>query len=115
MLRKLRSNKHAISFLRPVDPVRDMALDYIDVIKNLVDLMTIGVRLQAGQHANCAAFEGDFRLIINSCKQYNPDGTYLQNEAAVLEAFFDQRMYFGNQTFPVELMKNKNGSESNRL
>jgi transcription initiation factor TFIID subunit 2 len=115
MLRKLQSNKHATLFLQPVDPVRDKAPNYFDIIKNPMDLTTIGAKLQAGQYPNRAAFEGDFRLMINNCKQYNLDGTYPWNEAAALEAFFDKRMYIENQTFSVELIESQNGSESRRL
>jgi transcription initiation factor TFIID subunit 2 len=57
-----------------------------------MDLTTIGAKLEAGKYPNRSAFENDFRLIINNCKQYNMDGTYAFNEALALEAFFDKRM-----------------------
>lgn len=51
----------------------------------------MGAKLKAGMYKSLAAFEADFRLMVNNCKQYNADGTYAFNEAVALEQFFDKR------------------------
>ncbi|KAH6916151.1 Bromodomain-containing protein [Coprinopsis sp. MPI-PUGE-AT-0042] len=90
VLDKLRANEHAIMFLRPVNPVIDGAPDYPGVVKEPMDLRTMGIKLQQGAYQDRAAFKADFLLIIGNAKLYNPVGTFVYNEAICLEAFFEK-------------------------
>ncbi|KAH8110586.1 hypothetical protein DFH11DRAFT_1619105 [Phellopilus nigrolimitatus] len=89
-LKRLNSFKHSAIFLQPVDPIRDKAPNYFEVIKNPMDLKTMGAKLQNGLYRNRQDFEADFRLMIQNCKTFNPPNTYAYNESVVLEAHFDK-------------------------
>lgn len=97
-LQKLRGYKHAPLFLQPVDPVRDKAPNYFEIIKNPMDLSTMGAKLEAGQYHDRFAFEADFRLMISNAKTYNVQGSYAYNEAVAMESFFDKQWARINKT-----------------
>ncbi|KDQ63029.1 hypothetical protein JAAARDRAFT_29020 [Jaapia argillacea MUCL 33604] len=97
-LKKLQTHKRAVLFLQPVDPVRDRAPNYFDVIKKPMDLSTINAKLEAGMYADRFAFEADFRLMINNAKTYNLTGTFAYNEAVALDGFFDKQWVRINKT-----------------
>ncbi|KAJ7610990.1 hypothetical protein FB45DRAFT_1120970 [Roridomyces roridus] len=90
-LKKLQSNKHAKIFLHPVDPLRDHAPNYFDVIKDPIDLGTMSHKLEQGKYADRFAFQADFGLMMSNAKAYNPVGTYAHNETLALETFFEKR------------------------
>ncbi|TFY68605.1 hypothetical protein EVJ58_g911 [Rhodofomes roseus] len=97
-LKKLQTHKRATVFLQPVDPVRDHAPSYFEVIKNPMDLSTMNAKLESGKYKDRFAFEDDFRLVISNAKFYNPPGTYVYNEALALETFFDKQWVRINKT-----------------
>ena len=69
-IQKLMSNKHGEPFLRPVDPVRDEAPDYFDVIKEPMDLHSVANKLQSGQYRDRFQFKEDVELIFRNAKTY---------------------------------------------
>ncbi|KAL4070551.1 hypothetical protein J3A83DRAFT_4244024 [Scleroderma citrinum] len=89
-LKKLKLHKNAILFMQPVDPVRDHAPNYYEVIKNPMDLSTMGAKLEEGMYKDRFGFEADFRLMIANAKQYSPAGSYAHTEAIFLETFFEK-------------------------
>ncbi|KAI5120798.1 hypothetical protein M0805_002425 [Coniferiporia weirii] len=89
-LKRLSSFKHAAIFLQPVDPIRDKAPNYFEVIKTPMDLQTMGAKLQNGLYKNRQEFEADFRLLIQNCRTYNSPNTYAHNESVALENHFDK-------------------------
>ncbi|KAH7907029.1 hypothetical protein BJ138DRAFT_1137716 [Hygrophoropsis aurantiaca] len=89
-LKKLKMHKNAVLFMQPVDPVRDHAPNYYEVVKHPMDLSTLGAKLEEGMHKDRFAFEADFRLMIANAKQYNTPGSYAHNEAISLEVFFEK-------------------------
>lgn len=68
-------------------------VSYFDVIKNPMDLRTMGAKIEQGQYKNRFEFEADFRLMIDNAKQYNVLKSYVHNEALALEAAFDRRTF----------------------
>ncbi|PPQ63820.1 hypothetical protein CVT24_009770, partial [Panaeolus cyanescens] len=90
-LKKLKTNKHAVLFLQPVDPIRDHAPNYFDIIKEPMDLSTMGAKLDEGMYKDRFAFQADFRLMISNAKLYNVAGSFVHNEAIALETFFEKR------------------------
>ncbi|EJU02667.1 hypothetical protein DACRYDRAFT_21692 [Dacryopinax primogenitus] len=90
-LKRLNMNKHADLFRMPVDPIRDRAPNYFDVIKNPMDLSNISAKLEDGRYGDRFAFEQDFRLMIQNAHTYNPLGTYAHTEANKLQEFFDKQ------------------------
>ncbi|KAJ7611016.1 hypothetical protein FB45DRAFT_329816 [Roridomyces roridus] len=97
-LKKLQANKHAKIFLHPVDPLRDHAPNYFDVIKDPIDLGTMSHKLEQGKYADRFAFQADFGLMMSNAKAYNPVGTYAHNETLALETFFEKQWSIINKT-----------------
>lgn len=97
-LKKLRSNKHATLFLQPVDPIRDHAPNYFDIIKDPMDLSTMGAKLEEGMYKDRFAFQADFRLMVNNSKTYNTAGSFVHNEAIALETTFEKQWAIINKT-----------------
>ncbi|GAK64470.1 TATA-binding protein associated factor taf2 [Moesziomyces antarcticus] len=88
-LKKLMQNKHASIFLNPVDPVRDQATDYFDVIKEPMDLGSILNKLDSGQYKDRHALRADFELMIRNAKTYTPDPkAWAHKQAVGLEKVF---------------------------
>ncbi|KAG5636972.1 hypothetical protein H0H81_006217 [Sphagnurus paluster] len=97
-LKKLKANKHAYAFNQPVDPIRDHAPNYFDVIKDPMDLSSMGAKLEEGMYKNRFAFEDDFHLMISNAKRYNVAGSYVHTEAITLELFFEKQWTIINKT-----------------
>ncbi|KAK7058614.1 hypothetical protein VNI00_002250 [Paramarasmius palmivorus] len=97
-LKKLKANKHARWFLQPVDPIRDQAPNYFEVIKEPMDLSTMGAKLEAGKYKDRFAFQADFKLVVNNARQYNMPGSHVHNEAIAIETFFEKQWTIINKT-----------------
>ncbi|KAF8079062.1 hypothetical protein FPV67DRAFT_1558205 [Lyophyllum atratum] len=90
--KKLTAHKHALAFKQPVDPIRDQAPKYFDIIKDPMDLSTMRAKLEEGMYKDRFAFEADFRLMISNSQLYNAPGSFVHNAAIALETFFEKRM-----------------------
>ncbi|KAG9096358.1 hypothetical protein FRC06_008750 [Ceratobasidium sp. 370] len=91
VLNALNRNPHANLFRLPVDPVRDLAPNYFDVIKHPMDLSTMKAKLDNKAYRNRAGFEDDFKLMIQNAKTYNAPKSYVYGEAVALEKAFNDR------------------------
>ncbi|WFC96745.1 hypothetical protein MBRA1_003407 [Malassezia brasiliensis] len=90
-IQRLMANKHCAPFLHPVDPVRDEAPDYFDVIKHPMDLNSVANKLQSGQYSDRFQFKEDIELIFRNARTYTPDPkTWIHYEAARSETAFRQ-------------------------
>ncbi|CDU22782.1 related to TAF2-component of TFIID complex [Sporisorium scitamineum] len=88
-LKKLMQNKFASIFLNPVDPVRDQATNYFDVIKEPMDLGSILNKLDSGQYKDRHGLRDDFELMIRNAKTYTPDPkAWAYKQAVGLEKVF---------------------------
>lgn len=87
----IMADKHASIFLQPVDPIRDSAPNYFEVIREPMDLSTMRAKLDANKYKNIEELAADFRLMIANCKHYNSDGSYAFVEAQALEQVFNKR------------------------
>lgn len=47
--------------------------DYLDVIKEPMDLSTVMTRINSHHYHSCAHYLKDIDLIVNNCLEYNPD------------------------------------------
>ncbi len=91
-IKKLFESRHAAIFLHPVDPVRDSAPNYFDVIKEPIDLTTISDKLNAGLYRDRFHFKEDFELMIRNAVTYTPDpNAYAHLEAMALEKDFNRQ------------------------
>ncbi len=88
-LKKLMQNKFATIFLNPVDPVRDQATNYFDVIKEPMDLGSILNKLDSGQYKDRHELRADFELMLRNAKTYTPDPkAWAHKQAVGLEKVF---------------------------
>ncbi|KAJ7508635.1 hypothetical protein B0H11DRAFT_37054 [Mycena galericulata] len=104
-LKKLLSHKHAKIFLNPVDPLRDHAPNYFDVIKDPIDLGTMSHKLEEGKYPDRFAFQADFRLMMANAKRYNPVESFAHNETIALETFFEKQWTIINKTLEAAQAK----------
>ncbi|KAJ7597342.1 hypothetical protein C8J56DRAFT_316264 [Mycena floridula] len=97
-LKKLTTNKHARFFQQPVDPIRDQAPNYFQVITKPMDLSTMGAKLEAGKYQDRSQFKDDFLLMISNAKLYNPVNSFVHTEAITFEIFFEKLWNVINKT-----------------
>ncbi|RDX51973.1 hypothetical protein OH76DRAFT_1400878 [Lentinus brumalis] len=98
VLKKLQEHKRALIFRQPVDPVRDKAPHYFDIIKSPMDLATMGAKLKQGQYKDRFEFESDFKHMINNAKTYNMQGSLAHNDTLALDSYFDKIWVVANNT-----------------
>ncbi|KAG8708250.1 hypothetical protein FRC09_001362 [Ceratobasidium sp. 395] len=91
VLGALNRNIHANLFRLPVDPVRDQAPNYFDIIKHPMDLATMKAKLDNKGYRDRAEFVADFKLMIKNAKTYNPAKSFVWTEAVALEKAFNDR------------------------
>jgi histone acetyltransferase len=93
VLAEMHENTHSWPFVEPVAGVAD----YYDVIKNPMDLRTMGENLEANKYNTVEEFVNDINLIWNNCRIYNQDGStyvkwyYMLTSANKLEKWFKER------------------------
>ncbi|UZJ55485.1 hypothetical protein CBS101457_004805 [Exobasidium rhododendri] len=89
-LKKMEDSKHSHLFRKPVDPVRDRAADYFNLISTPMDLSSISNKLNEGLYKDRFEFRDDFNLLISNAKTYTPDEkAYVHIEAVLLEKEFN--------------------------
>jgi histone acetyltransferase len=86
MVRKVEEQQFAWPFREPVDTTE--VKDYLEVIKEPIDISTIDKRIRKGDHYKSKQMlYADLMLMVNNCKLYNePESTYVQC-AVSLEKF----------------------------
>eukprot|EP00980_Cylindrotheca_fusiformis_P024951 scaffold12769_cov141-Cylindrotheca_fusiformis.AAC.11 len=86
MVRKVEEQQFAWPFREPVDTTE--VKDYLEVIKEPIDISTIDKRIRKGDHYKSKQMlYADLMLMVNNCKLYNePGSTYVQC-AVSLEKF----------------------------
>lgn len=71
VLTKVTSQPKSYLFNAPVDPVRDGAIGYFDVVKNPMDFGTIRIKLDTNDYESIKDFEKDMDLVFSNCFLYN--------------------------------------------
>ena len=61
----------------PVDPVKDSAPNYLQVIKNPMDLGTIKKKLKSNSYSSVDEFYDDIKLVCDNAIQYNGEMSML--------------------------------------
>ncbi|GMG19332.1 unnamed protein product [Ambrosiozyma monospora] len=93
-LKELTSKKYdsfSFPFLQPVDPVALDCPTYFEIVKEPMDLGTVGSKLQNGEYENADQFERDVRLVFQNCYAFNPEGTPVNMMGHRLEAIFNDK------------------------
>lgn len=71
----MSSHRSAWPFHEPVDT--NVVVDYLDYIKEPIDLTTIGKRVESGAYVTKAQFKADLDKMCTNCTVYNlPDTNY---------------------------------------
>jgi hypothetical protein len=68
-----RPESHA--FREPVDWKNLGLLDYLDIVKNPMDLGTVKSRIEASKYDTLDEIAHDIRLVWRNCMLYNRDGS----------------------------------------
>ena len=88
---QINSNPSAWPFHTPVDT--GVIADYLEVVKDPIDLETMRKRLEAGDfYKSQAMLQADMLRMCTNCKTYNAEGTQyfqaaLELETVIREAF----------------------------
>eukprot|EP00761_Pharyngomonas_kirbyi_P008608 gb/GECH01008620.1/.p1 GENE.gb/GECH01008620.1/~~gb/GECH01008620.1/.p1 ORF type:complete len:649 (+),score=206.66 gb/GECH01008620.1/:1-1947(+) len=91
ILKDIRSHNWSWPFLQPVDPDKLGLPDYFDIIKQPMDLGTIGKKLDGSEYENIEQFASDVRLVWNNCIAYNPPKSDVVAMAKTLQDIFEKR------------------------
>jgi Bromodomain len=89
MIRKIEEQHFAWPFREPVDT--NEVPDYLDVIKEPIDLSTIDKRIRQDNHYKSKQMlYQDLMLMVNNCKLYNEPASPYAQCASSLEAYLGQ-------------------------
>lgn len=89
VLQKLLADKRSQFFRVPVDPLRDHAPDYLNIVTTPMDLSTVQAKMDGGLYTSRKDFENDIRLLISNCHLYNPPGSSVRKAGEAFEKFFN--------------------------
>ena len=89
-MKEVKSNQYSWPFLEPVNP--DEVVDYYEVIKEPMDLKTIGQRLENGFYRTKEIFCADFKKMFDNCKFYNDPKTEYYECSVKLEDYFKNKI-----------------------
>lgn len=87
----VRNKSFAQIFYQPVDPIKLKIFDYLDIIKNPMDIQTMKKKFEYKQYAEPEEFVQDMNLMVNNCCTYNPKGSSVYQNALDTKAYFDMR------------------------
>jgi len=86
MVRKIEEQQFSWPFREPVDT--NEVKDYLDIVKQPIDLSTIDKRIRQDNHYRSKQMLfADLMLMVNNCKLYNDEGSVYTQCAVSLEKF----------------------------
>lgn len=113
LLKKLVNQPLSQPFLKPVDPIRENAPNYFNVISHPMDFKTMGTKLDMGQYPNREAFKDDVNLIFSNCKTYNqPESSLVVKYAEPLKEIFEKLWERSEKTMSAIQAKGLGGVNS---
>ncbi|CAO3588136.1 unnamed protein product [Absidia cylindrospora] len=89
-LTALMKHRKAIAFLQPVDVVAFNIPDYLQIVKQPMDLGTVSQKLNSHQYETVDAFLADIQLIFYNCYLYNNAQDPVSLDAKKLEQVFQK-------------------------
>ncbi|KAA8499753.1 Bromodomain-containing protein 2 [Porphyridium purpureum] len=104
-VQSLSKQSQARAFALPVDPVRDGCPDYLDIVKEPMDLWTVETKIKARAHKPYSPIEcaRDLRKIWDNCRLYNPPTSALVRLANACEARAEERLHTWDAQIRAEL------------
>ncbi|ORY51599.1 acyl-CoA N-acyltransferase [Rhizoclosmatium globosum] len=88
VVEEMRQNANAWPFVEPVSGVAD----YYDIIKEPMDISTLGALVENDEYQTVDHFVKDASKIFHNCKIYNEEGTNYVKCAIKLEKWFKERI-----------------------
>lgn len=79
-------------FREKVDPERDGAPDYLEIIKEPMDLSTVRNKIKANEYKTIDEWSDDIRLIFSNAKKYNDESTLVNLIAREVEQWFEKKI-----------------------
>lgn len=92
LLALLSKQRTSAAFLIPVDPLRDNAPNYLDIIKHPMDLGTIKKRLKENKYTSVKGVLDDIALVWSNALTYNPDDSEIYKYAMTLKGLFERKL-----------------------
>jgi len=111
MLRLVQEQPNANLFLEPVDWKQLGIPEYTIVIKEPMDLGTIGKFLKQQIYCNKEEFIKDMRLVFSNAQQYNADESEIWTMAKGLSQFFESQL---EDVFKNDITDAERQAESNK-
>ena len=79
-------------FSAAVDPIAMEIPEYLQIIKQPMDLNTVKMKLDHGQYKKPLDFVADVRLVFTNAMAFNSAGHHVHSVARQLLSFFDERL-----------------------
>jgi len=93
LLEHIMGQKNCGIFHQPVDPERDGARNYFDIIKRPMDLGTVREKIVTGKYnESLEAFISDVRLTFTNATTYNPPESWIHGLANNLLQMFNRKV-----------------------
>ncbi|KAI8912322.1 hypothetical protein DFJ77DRAFT_511868 [Powellomyces hirtus] len=102
------STAYAGPFLNPVS--KELYPIYHELIKEPMDLSTIGKKLQNGKYRTGSQFADDVKLMFSNCYTFNREGEPVYTQGKRLEAIFDQ--HWRREATPLKAQKPSSNNSS---
>lgn len=81
-LDKIKKHPLSVCYLKPVDPIKDQADDYLKVITEPMDLGKISDKLESHEYNNTKEFKDDVNLVWSNSMKYLKKRTILLYQVA---------------------------------
>ena len=88
ILVQLKKHKSAYPFLQPVNPQVDGAYNYLDIIKEPMDLGTVEENLKKGEYQTASQFHADINKIWMNSYAYNEKTSPLYKLTIDVEKYY---------------------------
>ncbi len=86
----LKKHHFVEPFLRPVDPIALRIPDYLEIIKEPMDLSTVNRKLAEDLYVDQEGFEADMRKIWSNALTYNLPGTQIYSMTEEIRNYFER-------------------------
>lgn len=71
IVQKLKKHPSSYPFLNPVDPVAQKCPDYLDIVKEPIDISQVEINIKDGTYSTPNQFVADVRKIWSNSYLYN--------------------------------------------
>ena len=105
IVRKLMSWPICRPFIDPVDPKRDNATNYYEIIKNPMTLREVETKLLNKRYRDISDFRRDVNLIWSNAIKYNGDSNVFGHFAMEGKIWFNKKMNHFPATLEEEWMR----------